>query len=258
MALCGWASIDERGRASGGAAGDQTGREVRVGSWYNFGQTEGLRFKDRDLAKRAAAVMKAICQNDHVGYDQGGRTSLYRELKAVGWNVSKLTTDCECDCSSLIAVVLNAVGITVSKDIYTGNMVSAIYATGYFDKLTDAKFMGSGVYARVGDIYVKPFSHTIMALEDGERKDGYMFTVDNVKDGSKGNHVLLLQEIMKARGFKGSDGKALSLDGDCGANTVYAINTYQAARRKQGVELGTNGKNDSVCGPKMWHDLIAL
>ena len=65
--------------------------------------------------------MKAICLNDHVGYDQGGRTSLYRELKAVGWDVSKLKTDCECDCSSLIAVVLNAVGISLSKDIYTGN-----------------------------------------------------------------------------------------------------------------------------------------
>ena len=76
MALCGWASIDERGRASGGAAGDQTGREVKVGAWYNFGQTVGLRFKNRELAKRAASVMKAICLNDHVGYDQGGRASI--------------------------------------------------------------------------------------------------------------------------------------------------------------------------------------
>ena len=149
-------------------------------------------------------------------------------------------------------------GISVSKDIYTGNMVSAIYATGQFEKLTDAKYMSSGKYARAGDIYVKAYSHTIMALEDGESEVGYMFTVDNVKDGSKGNHVLLLQEILKARGFKGSDGKILTLDGDAGGNTVHAINTYQAARRKQGVELGTGGKNDSVCGPKMWHDLIAL
>lgn len=29
---CGWASIDEWGRASGGKAGDQTGVEVKVGN----------------------------------------------------------------------------------------------------------------------------------------------------------------------------------------------------------------------------------
>ena len=28
---CGWASIDERGRARGGSAGDQTGKEVKIG-----------------------------------------------------------------------------------------------------------------------------------------------------------------------------------------------------------------------------------
>ena len=27
---------------------------------------------------------------------------------------------------------------------------------------------------------------------------------------------------------------------------------------KQGVEVGTNGKNDSSCGKKMWADLIAI
>ena len=34
--LCGWASIDEKGKATGGQKGDQTGREVRTGNWYNF------------------------------------------------------------------------------------------------------------------------------------------------------------------------------------------------------------------------------
>ena len=31
----GHASIDERGKARGGAAGDQTGREVYTRNWYN-------------------------------------------------------------------------------------------------------------------------------------------------------------------------------------------------------------------------------
>ena len=79
-----------------------------------------------------------------------------------------------------------------------------------------------------------------------------------VRKGSKGTSVLLLQEIFRARGFKGADGKELALDRSAGNNTIYAINSYQTTRRKQGVELGTNGKNDSSCGPKMWADLIAI
>lgn len=85
-----------------------------------------------------------------------------------------------------------------------------------------------------------------------------MFEPLSVKKGSKGTSVLLCQEILKARGFKGADGKELKLDQDAGDNTIYAINSYQKERRTQGVELGTGGKNDGICGKKMWADLIAI
>ncbi len=169
---CGWASLDENGNISGGSAGDQTGQEVKLGNWYNFGQNTVLRFNDRSVASRAATVMKNICNNNHVGYDQSQRTTLYTQLKNVGWDVSKLTTNCECDCSSLIAVVLNAVGINVSKDIYTGNMVTAIMNTGKFTKLTDSKYTSSDQWLQVGDIMVNPGSHTIMAIENGINSGG--------------------------------------------------------------------------------------
>ena len=85
-----------------------------------------------------------------------------------------------------------------------------------------------------------------------------VFVLSDIKIGSKGNKVLLLQEILRARGFNGADGKPLELDREAGANTIYAINSYQSERRKQGVELGTNGKNDSTCGQNMWKDLISI
>lgn len=169
---CGWASHDENGNFSGGSAGDQTGQEVKLGNWYNFGQNTVLRFNDRSIASRAATVMKNICNNNHVGYDQSQRTTLYTQLKNVGWDVSKLTTNCECDCSSLIAVVLSAVGINVSKDIYTGNMVTAIMNTGKFTKLTDSKYTQSDQWLKIGDIMVNPGSHTIMAVESGINSGG--------------------------------------------------------------------------------------
>lgn len=90
-----------------------------------------------------------------------------------------------------------------------------------------------------------------------EKKGGsYMFNVKTVQKGETGNHVLLVQEILRARGIKGKDGKALKLDKDCSTNTVYAIKQYQKAREK--VTPGICGGADGVAGPKTLQDMIAL
>jgi peptidoglycan hydrolase-like protein with peptidoglycan-binding domain len=73
-----------------------------------------------------------------------------------------------------------------------------------------------------------------------------------VKVGSKGTSVLLLQEILKARGYyKGS------LDREFGRETMDAVNKYQIERAKQGKIIG-NGKGDGTCSQDMWKDLIAI
>lgn len=84
----------------------------------------------------------------------------------------------------------------------------------------------------------------------------YMFDIKTVQKGENGNHVLLVQEILKARGFKGKNGQELSLDKDCGANTVYAIKQYQKARDK--ANPGICGNVDGIAGPKTLQDMIAL
>lgn len=84
------------------------------------------------------------------------------------------------------------------------------------------------------------------------------FSVSTVKMGSKGQSVLTLQRILRSRNFNGKNNSPLSLDGEAGENTIYAINAYQTYRRENGVELGTNGKNDGVCGLKMWKDILSL
>lgn len=79
----------------------------------------------------------------------------------------------------------------------------------------------------------------------------YMFETQTVKSGSTGLSVLLLQEILKARGFKGKDGKELELDRSAGTNTIYALTQYQKSR-------GGYLEVDGICGPATWKDLIAL
>lgn len=80
---------------------------------------------------------------------------------------------------------------------------------------------------------------------------GYMFEPKLVKLGSEGTSVLLLQEILIARGFKGKNGKALSLSRKADANTIYALKQYQKSRN--GVLVV-----DGECGENTWKDLIAI
>ena len=80
---------------------------------------------------------------------------------------------------------------------------------------------------------------------------GYMFEPKLVKLGSEGTSVLLLQEILIARGFKGKNGKVLSLSRKADANTIYALKQYQKSRN--GVLVV-----DGECGENTWKDLIAI
>lgn len=79
----------------------------------------------------------------------------------------------------------------------------------------------------------------------------YMFEPKTVKAGDKNTSVLLLQEILRARGFKGKNGKVLKLTWTADANTIYALKAYQESRKKV-LEV------DGICGPATWKDLIAI
>ena len=165
--LIGNARIDERGKASGGAAGDQTGTEVRIQNWYSYPWNCVIRPKSAAVAEKMASTMEILCKGNLVGYDQYQRTTLYTEMNKVGWDASKLATKCETDCSAMVAVCANAAGISVSKDIWTGNMIAAFRATGQFDVLYDSKYLTSGAYLKRGDILLNTVHHTAIALTTG-------------------------------------------------------------------------------------------
>lgn len=74
-----------------------------------------------------------------------------------------------------------------------------------------------------------------------------MLGVDILKKGSKGAEVFAVQSILKAKGFKGENGKVLALDSSYGANTAYAVASFQ---KSAGLTA------DSICGAKTWDKLI--
>jgi hypothetical protein len=167
----GHASIDENGKASGGAAGDQTGKEVFTRDWYSKPWTAVIRPNDSKIAEKIAKAMEQACANDKIGYDQSQRTTLYAQAKACGWDLSKITTACETDCSALVAVCVNAAGVSVSKDIYTGNELNALKATGEFTVYSTSQYTGSSDYLKRGDVLLAS-GHTAIVLSNGAKASG--------------------------------------------------------------------------------------
>jgi hypothetical protein len=161
----GHASADENTKAKGGKAGDQTGREVVIQDWYlrTGGWTEVFRAKDSNIAEKIAKAMEQACLNDNIGYDQGQRTTLYEKVKTLNWNLSKVKEKCECDCTSLVAVCVNAAGVKVSRDMYIGNQKVVLHNTGKFETLTDSKYLIKPDHLKRGDILLGP-GHTAIVV----------------------------------------------------------------------------------------------
>lgn len=270
----GQASADENRRASGGAAGDQTGGEVHIRTWYKSPWDTVLRFKDPVKAEKAAKACEAGCANDAIGYDQGNRNDAETKAKAkeVGWDLSKIKTPTEVDCSSFMTLCAQCAGVDVpyvyGNAPYTGNMRAQFTKTGEFEVLTEAKYLNSDAYLKRGDILLNTKSHTAMALENGSKSgeqntpaaDGgtplsqvgqkiaptggtVMLTpLPLLKKGSKGSAVWAMQTLLTDRGYN-----TQGVDSDFGSNTEAALERFQLA---MGLEP------DKECGPLTWEKLI--
>ena len=174
MSKIGHASLGSNGKTTGDKSGDQ-GREVCITSYYKKAWSYVLRAKDKDIAERMAQACEAGCANQCIGYRQDRRNSLRTQAKLVGMDLSRIQTDCDCDCSSFMSVCAECAGIPIpyvgGNAPTTSTIKSAFLNTGYFDLLTDKKFLDSDKYLKRGDILVAVGQHTIMCLEDGVMAD---------------------------------------------------------------------------------------
>lgn len=166
-----YASKDEYGRYSGGAAGDQSGQEVVIGKWYSRPWDLLLRPLNQSIAAVIAEAARKIAASPAVGYDQGQRTSLYRACNNIGWDLKRIgeLQPCECDCSSLVAVLLRFAGIEVPETIWTGNMQYYIMQTGYFKTITAGSYLDDDEKLRKGDILVNIVHHAAIVVSDGDQ-----------------------------------------------------------------------------------------
>lgn len=165
------------GHARGGdptyTPGDQGGGEVRTQAWYDGKWDFVARFRNRDMAARAARICRMVCENQEIGYSQARRNDLRAAAMKCNWDISAIRRPADCDCSSLMSFCAEAAGV---KNLErpggnapcTGNMRQLLGKTGAFEILTDAKYRSSDKYLMVGDVLVNEKQHTAMALMDGE------------------------------------------------------------------------------------------
>ena len=257
--LIGHSSIDERGRSSGGQAGDQTGKEVCIRSWYKKNWSYVLRAKDKIIAEKMAKACEMGCANPYIGYDQSQRNTLRTQAKLCGMNLSLIKNDCECDCSSFMSVCAECAGVLIPYDHNnaptTSTMKTAFMNTGDFDLLTDSDYLNSDKYLKRGDILVAVGSHTVMVLEDGvcadiSKKDNNMIkAVDISEFNNITDYAALAKEIkyiIIRVGRRGSDSGSIIIDKafekhikNCIANGIKNIGVYfydQSINENEAIE----------------------
>ena len=238
----GSARIDERGKVSGGQAGDQTGKEVAYQAYYVH--SKGwyvLRAKNATHRTKIAYAMKAACDNNKIGYDQSNRNGLYNAVKSKGFDPAKCTVATETDCSGLVRVCVSyATGKTI-PDFNTESELKVLSNTGLFDVYKDSAHCSSSANLMNGDILVtRTKGHTVVVISgaggsSASTSAGSSSSSSVLRKGSKGENVKTLQRNLNA-----AIGAGLGVDGDFGSGTERAVKNFQS---KYGLSA------DGIVGP---------
>jgi hypothetical protein len=232
--LIGHASIDENGKAIGGAVGDQSGKEVCTRSYYMH--SKGwylLRPKSIVHANAIAEAMLRACRNDNIGYDQGNRSGIIKYG-------TRTMVKTECDCSSLVRqCVIEGTGVN-SGNFTTANEVSTLQATRLFEP---AIAVTSSTVIYNGDILVtKTKGHTVIVVDGNPRKSTPTYT--------QKDFIREVQAILGAKvdGIGGPETLSKTITVSTILNRKHAIvRTIQKYLNSIGYDCGTV---DGVAGKK--------
>lgn len=181
------ASIDERGKSSGGQAGDQTKKEVCIREMYYKPWNQFFHIANDAVRVQFGNNMIDIANNECIGYDQNQRNTLLTQAKKVNFDFSKISTKCETDCSAVITVaLLGAIYKVLGNTAYqralaimvvSGNCATTTTFRTRVAKLTDVKvlcytsaaYTNSTSKAVFGDIYNKSGSHIVCYIDNGKK-----------------------------------------------------------------------------------------
>lgn len=190
------ASIDERGKVSGGKAGDQTKKEICIRTMYYKPWNQFFHIVNDAVRNQFGNNMIDIANNDNIGYDQNQRNTILTQAKKVDFDFTKIKTKCEGDCSSVITTALlgaiyKILGIEAYKKaleilVVEGNCsttstfktrVTKLKDVTLIDCHTSISYTASTGKAVFGDIYNKAGSHIVCYVDDGKKKTDKKYSV---------------------------------------------------------------------------------
>lgn len=174
-------------------------------------------------------------------------------------------------------------GMTTNKTPYRGSIAlfyrNGVYAhTGFVKSVSKSAITtiegntsgSSGIVPNGGGVFEKTYSlsslspntkyfmpdYSLVATGGNvpttpvkDKETNYMFETTTVQNGTTGKCALLLQTLLKGKGYNGSDGQPLVLDGEAGPKTIWALKNYQNAHKLDA---------DGICGKKTWKSIIGL
>ena len=150
--IIGSARCDERGKLTGGKAGDQKqattddyAGEVSMQNFYLH--KKGwyiMRLKDSAFAEECAKAMHRACNNPNIGYDQNQRTGILK-------HGTRTATKTECDCSALVRQCIKEATAVDPGNFTTSTEVTVLKTTGLFQPVIKYR-NGTPLYN--GDILV--------------------------------------------------------------------------------------------------------
>lgn len=164
---------DENGAYHGGKAGDQSGHEAELKKWYNRPWTVVLRYPNQAVALKIAELSIAMCLNDKVGYDQDQRGTYWQQLKAAGYDPSKITTACEEDCTAGVSANVKGTGALMgikaleNLPLCTSRNMKQEFTKAGFVALTASKYLTSPDYLLPGDILLYESHHAACNITIG-------------------------------------------------------------------------------------------
>ncbi len=164
----GSARVDENGKYSGGAAGDQKqtkvddySGEVSMQDFYIHPKGWNvIRANSVEHAIGIASAMVIACNNVNIGYNQAKRLDI---IKYGVW--SKVKTSC--DCSSLVRECVKAATGVDPGNFTTANEVSMLMATNLFVSMSYTP----GMTLYTGDILVTATKGHTVVVVSGEPRD---------------------------------------------------------------------------------------
>lgn len=205
MVTIGHASKTENGGIKNGKAGDQTGKEVCIRSWYARPWNVVIRFKDKEMREKVAQCMEWACANDRIGYDQNQRNTLLNAVRNLGYDPRQARKNVETDCSALVTLCCIYAGIPERYLVVGGNsattstLKSRLKATGEVEIFLTTDYTNSPKKLLRGDILLSEGHHTAIVVKDNNTT---LKSIDEialeVKAGKWGNNPQRREALIAA------------------------------------------------------------